>query len=116
MEMYTPMDPNQLTWNQKNKALWALFFITEKHNGDIKARNVSRVDKQRTFNGYVKFNASSPVVSMDRVIITTAIDAYEGCNVVIMDIPGTFLNIENNEFVLMLLQGKLAELMVQLYP
>ena len=50
------------------------------------------------------------------VIITMAIDANDGRDVAIMDIPGTFLNIKNDEFVLMLLQGKLAELMVQLDP
>ncbi len=45
---------------------------------------------------------------MDRVIITTAIDAHKGRDVAIMDIPGTFLNTENDEFVIMLLQGNLA--------
>ena len=67
------------------------------------------------FNGYVKSNASSPTVSNDGVIITTAIDTHKEHNVAIMDIPGTFLNKED-EFVLILLQGKLAELMVQLDP
>jgi len=33
-----------------------------------------------------------------------------------MDIPGAFLNAENDEYIIMLLRGKLAELMVQIDP
>ena len=33
-----------------------------------------------------------------------------------MDIPGAFLQADNDEFILMLLQGKLAEMMVQIDP
>ena len=53
---------------------------------------------------------------MDSVIITMAIDAYEGKGIAKMDIPFIFQNTENNEFVLKLLQGKPAEVIVQLYP
>ncbi len=60
METYTPMDPKNLTCNQKNKALSVLFFLTEKHNGDIKARKVARGDNKRTFDGYIESNSSSP--------------------------------------------------------
>ncbi len=45
METYTAMDPKKLTRDQKNIALSALFFLTEKHNRDIKARKAVRVDK-----------------------------------------------------------------------
>ncbi len=51
METYTPMDPKKLTRDQKNKVLSVLSFLTEKHNGDIKAQKVARGDKQRTFDG-----------------------------------------------------------------
>ncbi len=78
METYTPMDPKQLTRDQKNKTLSALFFITEKRKGDIKSQKVSRGDKQRTFDGYVKSDASFPTVSTESIIITTSLDAHEG--------------------------------------
>ncbi len=69
-----------------------MFFLTEKRNGDIKARKVARGDKQHTFNGYVKFNTSLQTVLTDGVIKTRAIDVHEGSDVAIMDIPGAFLN------------------------
>ena len=33
-----------------------------------------------------------------------------------MDIPGAFIQAENDEFILMLLRGKLAEMMVRVDP
>ncbi len=75
MEMYTPMDPKKLSWDQKNKDLSALFFLMEKCNGDIKARKFFKKDKHRTFDGYIKSDASLPTVSTDGIIITMAIDA-----------------------------------------
>ena len=116
MATYTPMDPKELTKEEKAKALSALFFLTEKRDGRIKGRKVADGSKKRTFEGYSKANGTSPTVSTDGLIITTAIDGYEGRDVAIMDIPGAFLQAENDEFVLMLLRGKLAELMVKIDP
>ena len=116
MDTYTPMDPKTLSFEEKKKALSALFFLTEKRNGDIKARKCAVGSKQRTFPGYVKSDAASPTVSTDGLIITTAIDAHEERDVAIVDIPGAFLQADNDEFVLMLLRGKLAEMMVRMNP
>ena len=49
-------------------------------------------------------------------MITAAIDGYEQRDVATMDIPGAFLNAENDEYIVILLRGKLAELMVQIDP
>ena len=52
----------------------------------------------------------------DSVMITSAIDAYEGRVVKTMDIPGAFLHADLDEEVVMLLRGQLADLMVQVDP
>ena len=96
--------------------LLALMFIVEKRNGDIKARKCDVGSKQRTFPGYVKSEWASPTVSTDGVIITSVIEAYKGCDVAVVDLPNAFLNAINSEQTLMLLKGKLAELMVQIDP
>ena len=44
------------------------------------------------------------------------IDGHEERDVALMDIPGAFLQAENDEFIVMLLQGKLAEMMVKIDP
>ena len=45
--------------------------------------------------------------------MTGAIDAHEGKDVAIVDIPRHFPNAENNEYILMCLRGKIAEIIVQ---
>ena len=50
------------------------------------------------------------------VIITSMIDAYEKCDVEIVDVPGAFLNITNDEHMIMCLWGKLVEIMVHMNP
>ena len=98
------------------KALSALMFIVEKRNGDIKARKCAVGSKQRKFPGYVKSEWAYPTVSMDGVILTSTIEAHEGRDVAVNDLPNVFLNADNNEQTLVLLKGKLAELMVQIDP
>ena len=52
-------------------------FITEKRNGDIKARKVSDGSKQRTYDGYDKSDGSLPTVATDIIFVTGVIDAKE---------------------------------------
>ena len=116
MATYTPMDHTKLTPEQKRKALSALFFLTEKQDGKMKGRNVAVGSKQRSFDGYKKSDGASPTVSTNGLIITSAIDAHKGRDVAVMDILGAYLHALNDEFVLMCLRGKLAEMMVKVDP
>ena len=113
---YIPQEAKSLSRAERMKALSALMFIVEKRNGNIKARKCAVGSKQRTFPGYVKAEWASPTVSTDSVIITSTIEAHQGRAIAVADLPNPFLNAENNEQTLMLLKGKLAELMVQIDP
>ena len=116
MDTYTSLDPKMLSPEEKRKALSALFFITEKRDGSIKGRKCAVGSKQRTYEGYNKADGASPTVSTDGLIVTAAIDAHENRDVAIMDIPGAFLQAKNEENILMLLRGTLAEMMVKIDP
>ena len=48
------------------------------------------------------------------MLITAALDAAEGRDVAVVDIPGAFLNAELDEKVYMRLEGVLAEILVDL--
>ena len=48
---YEPMYAYTMTHQERKYALYLLLFITEKRNGDIKARKVAVGSKQRTYNG-----------------------------------------------------------------
>ena len=116
MGKYVPLEAAGPTPEQKAKALSSLMFIVEKRDGRVKARKCAVGSKQRTFEGYSKAEWASPTVSTDSVLITSAIDAHENRKVVTCDLPGAYLNTDNNEETIMLLKGKLAELMVQVDP
>ena len=105
---------SDLTWQDKKDALRLLLMITEKRNGDIKARQVADGSKQRTYDRYNKSDGSSPTVMTDSVIITGVIGAKEGRAVTVVDVNTVFLHADNNKRVLMLLRGKLAEMMVRI--
>ena len=98
------------------KAIYSFRFIIEKRDGRVKARKCAVGSKQRTFPGYVKSDWDSPTVTTDGVIITPAIEAHEGRDVVVDDLLNSFLNTNNSEEILMLLKGKLAKLMLQIDP
>ena len=72
-------------------------FITEKRNGDIKARKVADGSKQRTYDGYDKADGSLPTVATDSIFLTGVIDAYELRAIAILDIANAFLHAENDE-------------------
>jgi len=64
----------------------------------------------------IKEDASSPTMSIEAMVLSSAIDAKENRYVVVSDILGAFLNADMEENVHMLLQGTVAEMIVKLYP
>ena len=97
-------------------SLSSLLFITEKRNGDIKARKVADDSKQRSYDGYGKSDGSSPTVVTVSIFLTGVVDAREGREVAMLTIANAFLHAENDKKILMLLRGKLAEMMVKIDP
>ena len=110
LETYIPKMASELTWEEKRKALESLLFITEKRNGNIKARQVRDGSKQRTYDVYDNSDGSLPI------FLTGVVDARERRATAILDVANAFLHANNDKYVLMLLQGKLAELMVKVNP
>ena len=77
MDTYIPMDARQLTKEQRQKALNALLFLTQKRSGELKARKCADGSKQRFEHGYEKINGAAPTVDTNSVMITVAIAAKE---------------------------------------
>jgi hypothetical protein len=90
MVTYIPMDPREMTKEQRMDALASLIFLTEKRNGTIKARACADGSKQRKQPNYRKEDAASPTVFNESVFITSAVEAHEGRDVATIDIPGPF--------------------------
>ena len=113
MDTYTPIDPKTLSKEEKNKALSALFFLTEKCEGIIQGRKYAVGNKQRTFEGYNKADGTLSTVSIDGLLVTATIDGHEECDVALVDIQVHFFRQKMMSLILMLLRGKLAEMMVR---
>ena len=113
---YKPIMASNLSWEEKKKALESLLFIAEKRNRDIKARKVANGSKQRTYDGYDKTDGSFPTVTTEIIFFTGIVYAREGRAVAVLDIVNAILHAHIDERVLMLLCGKLAEIMVRIDP
>ena len=74
LETYKPIMASDLSWEEKKKVLDSLLFITEKRNGDVKARKVADGSKQHTYDGYDKADGSYPKVTTECIFFTGVVD------------------------------------------
>ena len=114
LRCFSPKDPTTLSRDDRRKALASLMFLTKKRTGKVKARGCADGSKQREH--IPKEEATAPTVTSDAIFIQSTIFAHEGRDVATCDIPGAFLQADNPDYVLMRLDGILAELMVTIAP
>ena len=86
-------NPDFFSRQEKFEVLEAINLIKEKRDGTIKGRTCANGAKQRRF---VKEGDifSSPTVSLESIMATLIIDAYEGRSTSIVDVPGAYLHAE----------------------
>ncbi len=91
-----------------------LIFLREKQDGNVKARSCANGSVQRKH--VAKEEAGVPTVALNSVFVTATVDAKDKQKVVTIDIPGAFLHANNEDYVIMKMNGLLAELMVKTDP
>ena len=116
MNTYYPMYASKISYQERKYDLDSMLFSTEERNGDVKVRKVAIGSKQLTYDGYDNSKGSSHTVNNDSVFLTGVLYAHELRAIAMLDIQNAFLYAENNEYVCMLLSGKLAELLVKVNP
>ena len=109
-----PMDPKKMSRIDRFKALFALMFLWQR-NVMVASKRES-VQQEAIWEGYKKEDGASPTVATDSVIVTSVIEAHEKQDETTLDLTGAYLHTENDEHIIMLLKGKLAELLVQVDP
>jgi hypothetical protein len=114
LKCFAPKDPTTLTRHDRRNALSSLMFLTEKRDGVVKARTCANGSTQRQH--IAKEEATSPTVTTEAIFLQSTIFAHENRDVATCDIPGAFLHADNPDYVLMRLDGILAELMVKVAP
>jgi hypothetical protein len=116
-DTFEPIHPKDLSDEQRKEVLESHLFLKEKRDATVKGRMVAGGNKQR---GKIdKLDASSPTAALESVLLTAVIDAHEGRDVAVIDIPNAFVQTrleDDADKAIMRLRGKLAELMVKVAP
>jgi hypothetical protein len=88
-DSYKPCNLHSLSKKQKEQILGSHIFVEQKRDGTIKAHKVIGGNRQRDY--ITKKDVSSPTVTAEAVMLTCVIDAQEGCDVAVVDIPNAFV-------------------------
>ena len=107
-----PVHKSDLTAEQRREALAYLMFLKRKRCGKIKGRGCADGRKQRAY--ITKEDSTAPTVSTEAVFLTAVIDAMEGRNVVVLDVPGAFMQAEIDELVHVQFTGAMVKLLLEI--
>jgi hypothetical protein len=92
-------------------------FVVKKRTGETKARLVGGGNKQREY--LTKEDSSSPTVATESVLLTSIVDADEGRDVAIIDIPNAFIQTrvkEKKDWVIIRIRGVVVDWLTKIAP
>ena len=87
-------------------------FLKQKRCGKVKGRGCVDGRKQRAY--IAKEELTAPMVSTDAVFLTTVIDALEGREVAVLDVPGAFMQSDIDELVHVRFMGEMVSMLLQI--
>ena len=115
-ECFGEIDCTSITQEMKDKALPILMFMVMKRNGEIKSRGVANGSFQRVYTD--KADCSSPTPDFYAFKYIVAVIAKEGRDCGTVDLPGFFLQTDQDKdaTILLKLTGSIALLLVETDP
>jgi hypothetical protein len=116
-DTFKPMHHHELTEDQKKTVLESHMFLKQKRDGKIKGRTVAGGNKQRDFIS--KEDSSSPTVSIEAVLLSCIIDAEEGRDVAVIDIPNAFIQTrieDEKDMAIIKIRGVLMDMLLEIAP
>ena len=111
-DVMKPVHKSGLTAEQRREALAYLMFLKRKRCGKIKGRGCADGRKQRAY--ITKEDSTAPTVSTEAVFLTAVIDAMEGRNVVVLDVPEAFMQADIDELVHVRFTGAMVMLLLEI--
>ena len=108
-----PIDADSITEQEMKMAMEAVSLIKEKRNGVLKGRACANGSRQKRFLRSDE-SIASPTVSVEALLGTFMIDAYEGREIGSFDIPGAYLHAEmehGDNRVLLRLRDEFVDMM-----
>ena len=116
-DTFKPKHASELTHLQRQMILESHMFLKEKRTKEIKGRTVAGGNKQRDYIS--KEDASSPTVATESVLLTCIIDAEEGRDVAVVDIPNAFIQTrvqDEKDMAYIRIRGVLVDILVDIAP
>ena len=116
-DTFKPLHWQEMTPTQKGSVLESHMFLKEKRDGKIKGRTVAGGNKQRDFIS--KEDASSPTVATESVLLTCIVDAEEGRDVAVVDIPNAFIQTrieDEKDMAIIRIRGVLVDMLLEIAP
>jgi hypothetical protein len=117
LNTFKPNHWRELSQVQRQKVLESHMFLKQKRDGKIKVIIVTGGNKQCDYIS--KEDASSPPVATEAVLLACIIDAEEGRDVTVVDIPNVFvqMRVENEkDMAFIKIRGVLVDIMVEIAP
>jgi hypothetical protein len=114
---FKPKHWRELTASQLQIVLESHMFLKEKRDGKVKRRTVAGRNNQRDYIS--KEGASSPSVATESVLLSCIIDAEEGRDIAVVDIPNAFIQtrVENEkDMAFVNIRGVLVDILVEITP
>ena len=105
---------DELTRQERERALRSITLVTKKRSGKIKGRSVADGRKQRDY--IPREDITSPTISTEALMISLAIDAHEGRKVSTTDVEGAYLHADMDEKVIMMFDGEMVDYMIAVNP
>jgi hypothetical protein len=102
--MIEPKDPKRLNHVKTKGTLNYLMFLKTKRNRTMKGRGHAYERRQRMCTK--KEGTSSPAVGIESFILSCTIDAMKQLDIAVVNILGTFIQVDAEETILMRLGGK----------
>mmetsp|Transcript_36995 Transcript_36995/g.52268 ORF Transcript_36995/g.52268 Transcript_36995/m.52268 type:complete len:248 (-) Transcript_36995:52-795(-) len=114
MNAISPVHKRLLTIKEIGNSLPYLMFLKQKRCGKIKGRGCADGRRQRVYK--TKEQTSSPTVMTESVFLTTAIDALERRHVVIVDVPGAFIQTNMDKCIHIRIAGAMVMVLCDIAP
>jgi hypothetical protein len=98
LNCFKPCDTTSLSRDVWHNVPTSLMFLTKKYSGGMKARACANGSTQ--CQCIAQEEATAPMVTTGMIFIQVTIFAHKCCNVATCDIPGTFLQADNPDYIL----------------
>ena len=116
---FAPIHIEELTELERKRAMESLIFLVEKRDGKVKARTCANGSTQREY--MEREDSASPTVATEAILLTAAIDAKQGRDIMTSDVPNAFIQTEIGhkdigERIIMKIRGPLFDILCDMAP